>query len=156
MSETPHLFNRILWAKANLAPFQSQYCIAWEDPDDPDAPMRVTTPAPEWMAMALHGGLLPPIEAYLADKAVTDEYERVHGSQEGFNWKDHGGAKHPYAEPIGPMTEEEAMEYLALKDLPTRVIEYKGNRQIIKFVPRHLIPVNRKWRNTWKLSQEAA
>jgi len=49
------------------------------------------------------------------------------------------------------------MEYLIEKDIPASVWrDYKGNRTILKIVPRHLIPSDRSFRNAWKINQEAA
>ena len=67
--ETPefqgtHLWNRLHWAKDNLDGVQSDYRVVWEDPEEPDAPAKVTVPDPNWMACALQGGILPPVEVY--------------------------------------------------------------------------------------------
>lgn len=144
-----HLFDRLLWAKANLTPVQSQYRIVWEDPSDLDAPAKITAPDPHWLAAALHGGVLPPVDAYIRDKRHLAEA----GAQD---FRAVGGAEHPYAEPIGPMTEEQAIEYLILKDLPESVISYTGNRTILRIVPTHTIPTDRANRNAWRINQEAA
>ena len=146
-----HLWNRLVWAKSNLRGVQPEFCIAWEDPDDPEAPMKVTTPDPNFLAAALNGGILPPIEAYLADKAVTDAWESEHGSQKGFNWRDHN-PQHPYVAPRGPMDEVEALEYIVQKDLPTRVWGRNHNRPMFKIVPRAAIPTDRTNRNAWRLN----
>ena len=77
------LIDRIDWAHDHVPRVEPTYCIAWEDPADPDAPVVITHPAPEWLAMAMHGGLLPPIEAYhhmplrltLADGRVIETIE---------------------------------------------------------------------------------
>jgi len=127
---------------------QPPYAILWEDPDDLDAPMKVTIPAPAWWAMALHGGILPPVEVY--HELAHDE------AQPGFTRHTRGHLLHETG-PVGPMTEEEAMEYLVKKDVPQRVWKgYKGNRTIMKIVPRHLVPKGREYRNAWKIKQEAA
>lgn len=134
-----HLFDRLLDAKDRLAPVQSQYRVLFEDPAQPDAAACVLVPDPNWMAAALAGGVLPPIDTYLRDQSVPDGERK----------------EHPYAEPIGPMTEEEAIEYLIMKDIPPRVWrDYKGNRQIMKIVPVELIPSDRSFRNAWRVSQE--
>jgi hypothetical protein len=53
------------------------------------------------------------------------------------------------------MTEEEAMEYLVMKDVPPQVWrDYKGNRCILKIVPVELIPTDRTFRDAWKINQE--
>ena len=50
-----HLWDRLGWAKENLEPYRSEYCIVWEDPDNLDEPAKVTHPDPNWMACALNG-----------------------------------------------------------------------------------------------------
>ena len=102
---TEHLWTRLLDAKARLKPVQSKYRVVFEDPSNPDAPASVLVPDPNWMAAALAGGVLHPIEAYLRDRDVPDGEPK----------------EHPYAEPIGPMTEEEAIEYLIQKDIPPHI-----------------------------------
>ena len=58
-------------------------------------------------------------------------------------------------EPIGAMTEEEAIEYLIQKDIPPQVWrDYQGNRAVMKIVPVELIPSDRSFRNAWKINQE--
>ena len=47
--ETPefqgtHLWNRLGWAKENLEMVRSEYCVVWEDPQEPDEPAKVTHP----------------------------------------------------------------------------------------------------------------
>ena len=137
---TQHLWTRLLEAKSRLAPVQSKYRVLFEDPSQPDAPAAVLVPDPNWMAAALEGGVLPPIDTYLRDQNVPDGQPK----------------EHPYAEPIGAMTEEEAIEYLIMKDIPPQVWrDYQGNRCILKIVPVELIPSDRSFRNAWKVNQEA-
>ena len=93
-----HLWDRLAEAKSRLAPVQSKYRILFENPAEPDAPASVLCPDPNWMAAALAGGVLPPIDTYQRDRNVADGQPK----------------EHPYAEPIGPMTEEEAVEYLVM------------------------------------------
>jgi hypothetical protein len=134
-----HLWDRLAEAKSRLEPVQSQYRVVFENPDDLDAPAAVLVPDPNWMAAALAGGILPPIDTYLQDQDVPDGEPK----------------EHPYAAPIGPMTEEEAIEYLIQKDIPPQVWrDYKGNRCIMKIVPVELIPTDRSFRNAWKINQE--
>jgi hypothetical protein len=91
------------------------------------------------MAAALEGNILPPIDTYLRDRGVPDGQPK----------------EHRYAEPIGAMTEEEAIEYLIQKDIPPQVWrDYKGNRCIMKVVPVELIPTDRSFRNAWRVSQD--
>lgn len=124
---------------------QPPYCIAWEDPDNLDAPMKVTTPSPVWWAMALHGGILPPVEVYhaLAEDEVKPDFAR----------HTRGHYLHQ-TQPMPPMTPEQAMTYLVQKDIPPRVWrDYRGNRTIMRIVPRDVIPTDRSNRNAWRLNQ---
>jgi hypothetical protein len=133
-----HLWDRLAEAKSRLEPVQSQYRVVFENPDDLDAPAAVLVPDPNWMAAALAGGILPPIDTYLQDQDVPDGEPK----------------EHPYAAPIGPMTEEEAIEYLIQKDIPPQIWrDYKGNRCIMKIVPVEMIPSDRSFRNAWRIAQ---
>jgi len=132
-----HLWDRLNEARSRLEPVQSKYRVIYENPDDMDAPAAIMCPAPEWMAAAMAGGILPPIDTYLRDRDVADGQPK----------------EHPYAAPIGPMTEEEAIEYLVLKDCPRSTVEYKGNRQVLKIVPVEMIPTDRSFRNAWRIAQ---
>ena len=137
---TQHLWERLLEAKSRLKPVQSKYRVLFEDPNAPDEPAKVLVPDPNWMAAALEGDILPPIDTYQRDRLVPDGEPK----------------EHPYAEPIGPMTEEEAIEYLIMKDIDPAVWrDYQGNRTILKIVPVELIPSDRSFRNAWKINQEA-
>lgn len=134
-----HLWDRLAEAKSRLKPVHSKYRVLFEDPTEPDSPAKVLVPDPNWMACALEGGILPPIDTYLRDQNVPDGEPK----------------EHPYAEPIGAMTEEEAIEYLIQKDIPPQVWrDYEGNRVIMKIVPVELIPSDRSFRNAWKINQE--
>jgi hypothetical protein len=134
-----HLWDRLAEAKSRLAPVQSKYRVLFEDPTQPDAPAAVLVPDPNWMAAALAGNVLPPIDTYLRDQNVPDGQPK----------------EHPYAEPVGAMTEEEAIEYLIKKDISPQVWrDYQGNRTIMKIVPVELIPSDRSFRNAWKINQE--
>lgn len=135
---TTHLWTRLLEAKSRLKPVQSKYRVLFEDPATPDEPAKVLVPDPNWMACALEGNILPPIETYQRDRLVPDGQPK----------------EHPYAEPIGAMTEEEAIEYLVMKDISPAVWrDYKGNRTIMKIVPVEMIPRDRSFRNAWRIAQ---
>ena len=134
----PHLWDRLADAKARLDPVQSKYRVLFENPGDLDTPAAVLAPDPNWMAAALDGNVLPPIDTYLRDRNVPDGEPK----------------EHPYAEPIDAMTEEEALEYLVMKDIsPSIWRDYIGNRTILKIVPVELIPTDRTFRNSWRITQ---
>jgi len=135
---TKHLWDRLAEAKSRLAPVQSKYRVLFEDPATPDEPAKVLVPDPNFMAAALAGNVLPPIEAYQRDRLVPDGQPK----------------EHPYAEPIGAMSEEEAIEYLVQKDIDPAVWrDYQGNRTIMKIVPVEMIPSDRSFRNAWRIMQ---
>jgi len=135
---TQHLWDRLLEAKSRLEPVQSKYRVLFEDPTAPDEPAKVLVPDPNWMACALAGGILPPIDTYQRDRDVPDGQLK----------------EHPYAEPIDAMSEEEAIEYLVMKDIDPAVWrDYQGNRTILKIVPVELIPSDRSFRNAWRVVQ---
>ena len=135
---TKHLWERLLEAKSRLEPVQSKYRVLFEDPATPDEPAKVLVPDPNWMACALEGNILPPIETYQRDRLVPDGEPK----------------EHPYAEPIGPMTEEEAIKYLVMKDIDPAVWrDYQGNRTIMKIVPVEMLPSDRSLRNAWRITQ---
>lgn len=133
-----HLWDRLAEAKSRLEPVQSKYRVLFEDPEDMESPAKVLVPDPNWMACALEGNILPPIDTYQRDRDVPDGEPK----------------EHPYAEPIGAMTEEEAIEYLIQKDIPPHIWrDYRGNRIILKIVPVELVPSDRSFRNAWKINQ---
>jgi len=139
MTTHGHLWDRLNEAKERLEPVQSKYRVVYENPDEMDAPAAILCPDPNWMACALAGDILPPIETYLRDAQVPDGEPK----------------EHPYAKPIGPMSEEEAIEYLIMKDCPPQVWrDYSGNRSILKIASVEKIPNERNFRNAWKINQQ--
>ncbi len=121
-----------------LNPLQPTYCIVWEDPENLDDPLKVTTPGPVWLAMALHGDVLPPVSVY---PLALDE--------RGFVLPGHG----LHDDVIPAMTEREAMEYLVKKDVPVRVwAEDQSNRARLKICKQTMLPITRLYRNAWRLA----
>jgi hypothetical protein len=137
--QSAHLWDRIGWARENLRRVEPTYAVVFEDPAEPDAAAKVLHPAPEWLAMALNGHLLPPVDTYLRDALRKDGEPK----------------EHPYAAPIGPMTEEQAIEYLIQKDIPARVWAEPTNRPRFAIVRRAAIPTDRTHRNAWRLNDFA-
>lgn len=130
------LFDRLLDAKANLEPYQSQYAVVFEP--DMDEACAVMHPDPNWMACALHGDILPPVDVYHRLEVVDGKVMNGHILHE---------------ETIPAMTEEEAIEYLIQKDIPPHVWQDdSGNRPKFKICKRDQIPTNRNYRNAWSLA----
>ena len=76
-------------------------------------------------------------------------------AKEGFTKHTRGYLLHE-TNPIGPMTEEEAIEYLIKKDCPPDVWQKynEGNRQTMVICRKEQLPKTREWRKAWKINQE--
>lgn len=130
------LIERVDWAKQNLTPHQTDYCVVYEDVDMDCA--AVMHPDPHCMAMLMHGGLMPPVWAKI--KVRQDAAT-------------HGHLLHD-TEPAGPLTEEEAVEFLIQTDIPERIWRTwnEGNRPKIVVCRRSQLPATREWRNAWRIA----
>ena len=130
------LIERVDWAKQNLTPHHTEYCVVYEDVDMDCA--AVMHPDPHCMAMLMHGGLMPPVWAKI--KVRQDATT-------------HGHLLHD-TEPAGPLTEEEAVEYLIQTDIPERIWRTwnEGNRPKIVVCRRSQLPATREWRNAWRIA----
>ena len=140
-----HLWDRLGWAKENLKPHQSDYRVVYEDSIDECA--KILVPDPNWMACALQGGILPPVWVY--HELAKDE------AQEDFKKHTCGYLLHE-TEPMPAMTEEEAIEYLIMKDIPQSVWTTwdEGNRPKMVICTKEQLPATREWRNAWRISDE--
>ena len=138
-----HLFDRLCWAKENLDGVQSDYRVVYESSIDECA--KILVPDPNWMACALQGGILPPVWVY--HELAKDE------AQPDFKKHTRGYLLHE-TEPMPAMTEEEAIEYLILKDCPESVWKTynEGNRLKMVICKKEQLPQTREWRNAWKIS----
>ena len=59
-------------------------------------------------------------------------------------------------EPMPAMTEEQAIEYLIMKDCPQSVWQTwdEGNKPKLVICRKDQLPATREWRNAWKISEE--
>lgn len=143
------LDERLMWAKQNLDPIRSDYRVVFENPDelnmsiDANASVKVLTPDPNWMAAALHGNILPPVWVYW--ELAKDE------AQPGFTKHTRLHLLHE-TEPVEAMTEEEAMEYLVMKDIPSEIWDTRANRPRFKICRMSQIPSDRQFRAAWALA----
>ena len=139
-----HLFDRLCWAKENLEGHQSDYRVVYEDSVDECA--KILVPDPNWMACALQGGILPPVEVYW--ELAKDE------AQPDFKKHTRGYLLHN-TEPMPAMTEEEAIEYLIQKDVPQHVWKTwnEGNKPKMVICRKEQLPSTREWRNAWKIAE---
>ena len=132
------LIERVDWAKQNLTPHQTEYCVVYEDVDMDCA--AIMHPDPHCMAMLMHGGLMPPAWAKL--KVRQDAATNGHLLHE--------------TEPEGPLTEEEAIEYLIMKDIPEHVWrDYEtANKPRLVICRKDQLPQKRTWRNAWRIKED--
>ena len=140
-----HLWDRLCWAKENLDGVQSDYRVVYEDSIDECA--KILVPDPNWMACALQGGILPPVEVYW--ELAKDE------AQPDFKKHTRGYLLHD-TKPIDAMTEEQAIEYLIMKDCPQHVWQNwnQGNKPKMVICRKEQLPGSREWRNAWKITEE--
>ncbi len=126
------------------------YRVIFEDPNDLDAPAQVLVPSQRWMEQAMAGNL-PPI--WVLWQLQDDEQQAIaEGRHDTFS---HDPEKHALqwtAPRIGPLTEEEAMEYLCMKDLPRKVWAEEHNRPMFKIVKTEQVPSDRQFRDAWRLA----
>ena len=140
-----NLLRRLSWAKENLEPYQSDYRVVYEDSLDECA--KILVPDPNWMACALQGGILPPVEVYgeLAKDVAEPDFKK---HTRGYLLHD--------TKPIDAMTEEQAIEYLIMKDVPQSVWQNwdTGNKPKMVICRKEQLPSTREWRNAWKISEK--
>jgi len=128
----------------------TKYRVVFDDPDALDAPTKVLVPAQQWLDESMAGNL-PPIWVYwqLQDDEAKAKAEGRHSEFK------HDPEKHALqwtAPRIGPLTEEEAMEYLCMKDLPRRCWAEEHNRAMFKIVRTEEVPSDRQFRNAWEMA----
>jgi len=142
-----HLFGRLGWAKQNLEPVQSDYRVVYEDSVDECA--KILVPDPNWLSCALQGGILPPVWVYW--ELAKDE------AQPDFKKHTRGYLLHT-TEPMPAMTEEQAIEYLIMKDVPQDVWREwnTGNKPKLVICKKQQLPQTREWRNAWRISEDVA
>ena len=110
----------------------------------------VLAPSDEWLEQA-KAGLLPPISVYWA--LQDDEQQAI--AEGRHNTFKHDPEKHAaqFTTPrIGPLSEEEAIEYLVMKDIPRHIWSKEYNRPMFKIVKTEDVPSDRSFRNAWRLS----
>lgn len=56
---------------------------------------------------------------------------------------------------FGKLTEEQAVEFLIMKDVPEHIWNgsIKTNRKLFQIVKTSQLPSTREWRNAWRLKQ---
>ena len=141
------LWKRLLRAKENVEAHQSNYRVVYEE--KMDECVKILIPDPNWMACALQGGILPPVEVYW--ELAKDE------AKPDFKKHTRGFLLHN-TKPVGAMTEEQSIEYLIMKDVPESVRRSynEGNRLKMVICRKEQLPATREWRDAWKISEDIA
>ena len=139
------LIDRINWAKSNLKPHRTEYVVVYEDVDMDCA--AVLHPDPNCMAALMHGGIMPP--AWVKLQLKEDEQRPDFTSHHDFN----GHLLHE-TEPMGPLTEEQAIEWLVQVDIPRHIWETwnDGNQPKMVICRKSQLPPTREWRNAWRIA----
>lgn len=128
----------------------TKYRVIFEDPDFPEEPAKVLVPSQNWLDEAMAGNL-PPIWVYW--QLQDDEAQAIAEGRHSTFKHDHEKLALQYTAPrIGPLTEEEAMEYLVMKDIPRHIWAQEYNRPMFKIVKTEDVPSDRSWRNAWRLA----
>ena len=127
------------------------YRVIYEDPARPEEPACVLAPSQEWLDKAMEGGHIMPISVWWS--LMEDEQKAIdEGRHKEFKHDPEKYAAQWTAPRLGPLTEEEAMEYLVMKDIPRRVWAVEHNRPMFKIVRTEDVPSDRQFRNAWRLT----
>tara|TARA_R100001198_G_C5239917_1_gene217310 strand:- start:2693 stop:3085 length:393 start_codon:yes stop_codon:yes gene_type:complete len=128
----------------------TQYRVIFDDPDALDEPTKVLVPSDRWMKEAMEGNL-PPISVYW--ELQDDEQKAIaEGRHSQFQHDPEKLAAQYTAPRIGPLTEQEALEYLIMKDLPRKCWAEEHNRPMFKIVRTEEVPSDRQFRNAWEMA----
>ena len=128
----------------------SNYRVIFEDPEQPEQPAMVLIPSDNWLEEA-KAGLLPPISVYW--ELQDDEQQAIsEGRHDTFRHDPEKHAAQWKAPRIGRLTEEEAIEYLIMKDIPRHIWSVEYNRPMFKIVRTEDVPSDRQFRNAWRLA----
>jgi len=136
------LIERIVEANQRLEPFQTQYAVVYEDVDMNCC--AVMHPDPNAMAALIDGGVFPPVWVYW--ELAKDE------AQPDFKRHTRGYLLHDTPRE-GPKTEQEALLYLIMKDVPEHIWRnYETSNSVhLKIIRREQQP-NKEFRNAWRIA----
>jgi hypothetical protein len=128
----------------------AKYRVIYEDPLRPDEPAKVLVPSQNWIDKAMRGEV-PPIWVHWMlqdDEALAVSEGRHHTFVHDAN----RFALQYTAPRVEPMTEEEAMVYLIMKDVPRHIWSVEYNRPMFAIVAAECVPSDRSWRGAWRLA----
>ena len=135
---------RIAKARKELKPFQTKYAVAYEDVEMKCC--AIMHPDINAMSALMHGGVFPPVWVYweLAKDEAKSDFTR---HSEGRGYLLHDTPRE------GPKTEEEALQYLIMKDVPQHIWRnYETSNSVhLKIIRREQQP-DREFRNAWRIA----
>lgn len=130
----------------------TEYVVIYEDPLYPDDPAKVLVPASEWLKLAMSGEL-PPIWVYW--QLQEDEERAIKENRHDSFTHDTEKLLLQFTAPrVGPLTEEEAITYLIMKDVPRRVWGKTHNKPMFAITTRNKLLKDSSFRNAWRLINE--
>lgn len=132
---------------------EPKYIVVFDDPDNLDEPSKILNPTPEFILSAMSGKLKPIWVHWLLQDTEKKFYEK-HPIGTPFT---HDPEMHRLLETtrnLHPLSEEKAMEYLCMKDLPRKCWSQVHNRPMFKIVLKKYLPKSRIFRNAWEMIYE--
>lgn len=139
------LIDRLRKSRQHLPPFKTDYCVVYEDID-----MNccvVMHPSSHAMSALMAGGIFPPVWVYweLAKDEAEPDFTR---HSEGRGYLLHETPRE------GPKTEEEAIHYLIMKDVPQHIWRNynKSNSVKMKICRKNQLPQSREFRDSWRVA----
>lgn len=125
------------------------YRVIFQDPDDLEANTQILIPSGRWLKEAQEGKL-PPLWVHW--KLAEDEQKAIdEGRHESFKHDPSKLELLKTAPRIGKLTEEQAMEYLIMKELPKRCWAEVHNRPMFRIVKTEQVPSDRTFRDAWEM-----
>jgi hypothetical protein len=139
------MLDRLRKVRKELRPFfKTEYCVVYEDIDMDCC--AVYHPSPEAMTALMHGDVFPPVWVYweLKKDEAKPDFTR---HSEGRGYLLHDTPRE------GPKTEEEALLYLIMKDVPQHIWRnYETSNSVhLKIIRREQQP-DREFRNAWRIA----
>jgi hypothetical protein len=139
-----HMLDRLKKVRKELRPFlKTEYCVVYEDIDMDCC--AVYHPSPEAITALMHGDVFPPVWVYWElkkDEAKPDftRHTRSHLLHD--------------TPREGPKTEEEALLYLIMKDVPEHIWRNynKSNSIKMKICKKNQLPQSREFRDSWRVA----
>ena len=114
--------------------FETEYVVVYEDGEKTHI-----NDYEEWMYQALKGDELLPLWVHFK---LREELSLEERADLIFN-----------TPKLPPLTEEQAIAYLIMKDIPEHVWNTgKSNKPKYRVAKRSQMPATREWRNAWRLA----